>query len=269
MTNCTGTPAERNLEDYLLGTLPEAEAVEFEEHYFDCPVCLAQLEALQAVTLKLRSEPRKPLKAPIPWPVRFAALGAIAAMLVAGFFAFREGRRTQQPTVAVAPAAPTPQPGPSAVPSKAPSMATAAISHLADLTLPAFRAPNLRGESGNPQFEAGMKFYASHDCPRAVRSLAQVPSADGDSLAARFYSGACMMQDGDLAGASKSLRGVADAGDSAQQEAAFYYLAQIALANNDATGARRYLSRTIALHGDLERRARSELAKMSEGESQR
>jgi anti-sigma factor RsiW len=272
MTTCTGTPAEQNLEDYLLGTLPETEAEKFEEHYFDCPVCLAQLEALQAVTLKLRSEPRKPVKAPIPWPVRFAApvrfavLGAIAAMLVLGFFAFRDRRQTQQPAVAVAPVAPAPQTSPSTTP-KPRSMATAAISHLADLTLPAFRAPNLRGASGDPQFEEGMKAYSSHDCPRAVKTLAQVPSEGEDSFAARFYSGVCLMHEGDLAGASKSLRGVADAGDSPQQEAAFYYLAQIALAGNDSTTARHYLSRTISLHGDLERRARAELNKVREGEN--
>jgi hypothetical protein len=52
---------------------------------------------------------------------------------------------------------------------------------------------------------------------------------------------------------------VGDAGDSPQQEAAFYYLAQIALADNDATAARHYLSQTISLHGDFEKRAHAEL----------
>jgi len=184
---------------------------------------------------------------------------------VVGFFTFRDRRQTQQPAVAVAPAVPAPQASPST--NRKPSVASASISQLADLTLPAFRAPNLRGTSGNPQFEAGMKAYTSHDCAQAVKALGQVPAGDEDSLAARFYSGVCQMHGGDLPGASKSLRGVADAGDSPQQEAAFYYLAQIALAGNDSTTARRYLSRTISLHGDLERRARAELAKVSEGES--
>jgi len=44
-------------------------------------------------------------------------------------------------------------------------------------------------------------------------------------------------------------------GDSPQQEAALYYLAQIALVHNDPTTARHYLARTIALRGDFERRA--------------
>jgi hypothetical protein len=224
------------------------------------------LEALQAVTLKLRSELRTPVRAPIPWPVRFAALGAIAATLVVGFFAYRDKRQTQQAAVAVAPAVPAPQASPSTTP-KPPSMTTAALSHLADLTLPAFRSPNLRGASGNLQFEAGMKAYSSHDCPLAIKTLVQVPSEDEDSLASRFYSGICLMHEGDLASASKSLRGVADAGDSPQQEAAFYYLAQIALAGNDSTTARHYLSRTISLHGDLERRARAELNKVRDGEN--
>ena len=92
MTNCTGAPAEQFLESYLLGKLPDSEALIFEEHYFECPVCLAQVEALQAIAGKLRTAPRVQTRAPIPWPIRFAAVGAIAAVLVAGFFVLRAGR---------------------------------------------------------------------------------------------------------------------------------------------------------------------------------
>jgi Flp pilus assembly protein TadD len=107
-----------------------------------------------------------------------------------------------------------------------------------------------------------MKAYNAHDCPTAIKTLALVPAKDEDSLAARFYSGVCQMRDGNLPSASQSLHRIADAGDSPQQEAALYYLAQIALAQNDPTTARHYLARTISLHGDFERRARSELKKV-------
>jgi predicted Zn-dependent protease len=112
----------------------------------------------------------------------------------------------------------------------------------------------------NPHFEAGMRAYNRQDCARALEALSRVPAADEASTAARFYSGVCLMHEGDLPGATHSLRGVADAGDSPQQEAAFYYLAQVSLAGNDAVTARRYLARTISLRGDLESRARSQLA---------
>jgi lipopolysaccharide biosynthesis regulator YciM len=135
-----------------------------------------------------------------------------------------------------------------------------AASRLADLAMPAFQANNLRGSSVDANFEAGMKAYAAGDCSRAVKSLSQVAVQDADASSARFYSGVCRMHLGDLPAASATLRKVAGAGESAQQEAALYYLAQIALSENDAATARRYLTRTIALHGDFERRANAELA---------
>jgi hypothetical protein len=92
MTHCTGTPAEQLLESYLQGTLSEAEARGFEEHYFDCPVCLAQAEALQSVAMKLKGLPMPPEKKPIPWPRRAGLWGAIAATLVVGFIGIRAGR---------------------------------------------------------------------------------------------------------------------------------------------------------------------------------
>jgi anti-sigma factor RsiW len=70
MTDCTGTLTDRCLERYIQGTLPELEAQQFEEHYFECPDCLAQVEAQPAMTRRLGTQPRMSVKAPIPWPVR-------------------------------------------------------------------------------------------------------------------------------------------------------------------------------------------------------
>jgi thioredoxin-like negative regulator of GroEL len=122
--------------------------------------------------------------------------------------------------------------------------------------------PHLRGQSGDPHFVAGMKAYTAQECANAVRTLSQVPAQDEDSLAAQFYMGACQMHLGDQGAASRTWEHVAAAGDSPQQEAALYYLAQVSLQRNDATKARHYLSRTISLHGDFERRARSELTQV-------
>jgi len=93
MTDCTATLIDRCLERYIQGTLPEAEARRFEEHYFDCPACLAQVEALQAVAQQLGSQPQKPRRAVIPWPVRVALPAAIAAGLVIAFFGFHPSKK--------------------------------------------------------------------------------------------------------------------------------------------------------------------------------
>jgi outer membrane PBP1 activator LpoA protein len=68
---------------------------------------------------------------------------------------------------------------------------------------------------------------------------------------------------GNLSGATSTLQRVASGGNSPQQEAAFYYLAQIALARNDAALARQYLDRTVALHGEFEQRARRQSAALA------
>ena len=258
MTECTRKPAEEFLESYLLGTLPEDEAQRFEEHYFDCPACLSQVEALQAASRQLHLAPRRGFRPTLSWPYRLAGLGAIAALLLIGFVVLH-GKRPPQPTMAHSPVTAPPA---EQAPSKPAGPASLAVAQLADLALPPFRGSTLRGESQDPHFTAGMKDYAQRDCAHAVTALSQVPAEDQDSLASRFFSGVCRMHQGDLSGASKALRALAEAGDSPQQEAALYYLAQIALASNDAAAARRYLGRTVALRGDFERQARAQLTQL-------
>jgi len=261
MTQCDGRPADRWLDSYLAGNLSEAEAECFEKHYFECSVCLAQVEALQAVALQLGARPRRELKAPIAWPMRLGSIGAIAALLVLGFFAMREWHQPAQPQVAAGPATATPQAQPEQ--QKAPAaVAQLVVSRLADMTLPPYQASNLRGQSRDPNFDSGMKAYTGHDCPEAVRSLAQVQAQDQDSLTAQFYLGVCQMHEGKLAAASKTLNQVAGVADAPQQEAAMYYLAQIALLGKDVPVARRYLAHTVQLHGDFEARARAELTQI-------
>jgi hypothetical protein len=263
-TDCTEKRAEEFVEAYLLGSLPEDEASAFEAHYFDCPECLAQVEAHQAVMTAVASVPRKPLRAPLAWPVRLAWVGALAATLVLGFLVMRSMRQGQQPQIAKTPVAPAAQ-GSGATPVEAPKTAVAAdgvVAELADLTLPPFRASNLRGQSRNANFDAGMKAYAGKDCASTLKDLKQVPAQDEDALAAHFFTGVCQMHLGDLNGASQTLKGVAGAGDSPQQEAAYYYLAQVTLAHGDAVAARRYLKQTIALRGDFEQRARQQMNKV-------
>jgi len=272
MKSCTGSPAEQFLEPYLQGVLPEAEAESFEEHYFDCPVCLARLEALQAVARKLASEPRGPIRKPIPWPTRvgtrLGAFGAIAALLLLGFFVYRFRADSGPPDIArSAPqTAPPSAPANPGTPAKPSTLASQSVSRLADLTLPAFQGANLRGQSRDAHFEAGMKDYTSHAYLRAIKDLSQVPPQDEDAGTAKFYSGICQMRLGNLPAARTSLRAVADAGDSPQQEAALYYLAQTALLSDDAGAARRNLQRVVALHGDFEARAKGQLVQIRASE---
>lgn len=251
MTNCAGSFAEERLEAYVAGTLPDAEAQAFEEHYFECTICLAQLQALQCVASGLR---RSPLKAParvMAWPTVPGAFGAIAALLLITVIGYRS--IAHRPDVAAVPSVST---------SPAQSASASALTEVADLTLPPFEASNLRGEAANSNYRAGMKAYAAGDCSAAVGRLVRVPAGDADALSAQLYAGVCQLKLKDVAEAARTLAMVADKGDSPQQEAAVYYLAQTDVLRADPVSARRNLEAVIALHGDFESRAQAELKRI-------
>ncbi|HKF50302.1 MAG TPA: tetratricopeptide repeat protein [Terracidiphilus sp.] len=270
MTDCMKARANEWLERYVDGTLPDEEAGKFEEHYFSCPVCLSEVEALQSVREQLNRNPIpiRPVRRLFAWPVLTVSFGAVAAALVAGVITLHmiehpsgpvQQNAVQAPNAAVKPAAPTPPP------QIAESHVPADLAHLADLRMPEYHVSTLRGADEASAFDGAMKIYAAGNCADAVSQLARVDQQSPDFLAARFYLGTCQMHDGHLDAASRTLRQVAAAGDSPQQEAALYYLAQIALKQSDAAGARKNLNKVISLHGDLEHRARAELAQVPTG----
>lgn len=270
MTNCIGAPARQWLEQYVEGTLPEDEAQKFEDHYFECPYCLGELEAVQAAQKALRHHPisvTQPGRI-LPWPTfrpALAGFGALAAALIIGLITFRMVGHVGQPAGNVAVTSPQSPPAQPAAPNAAPApppVQIAKLADLADLALPAYHAPVLRGEQEETAFERGMKLYVAGDCAGASRTLAEVDQDGPDGLAARFYTGVCRMNAGDLSGAASALHHVASLGDSPYQESAYYYLAQIALAQANAAEARRDLNDVVSLRGDLEHQARRQLAQI-------
>jgi len=270
MKSCTGTPAELCGLPYIEGTLPEHQVELFEAHFFECPVCFAYLQDLQAMQSALSRFPAEKGDAPARrrlsiLPARTWALGAAAAILLfAAVFSFRALNLGPQRAPVAQSTPPSTSPANPATSAHGASSASIRPSQLADLALPPFVAPNLRGAQEDAQFESGMKDYAKSDCRDAVAELAKVPAQSEDSRAARFYCAACEMRLGNLAEAASQMRTVAAAGDSPQQESALYYEAQIALANDDPAAAHHYLVQTIALQGDLEQKARDEDRKVHE-----
>jgi predicted Zn-dependent protease len=133
---------------------------------------------------------------------------------------------------------------------------------MADLGLPQYRSAVLRGGTAETAFERGMKQYVVGDCAGATQALAEVDQSGPDGLAAQFYAGVCRMHAGDLSAAANALHHVASAGDSPYQESAYYYLAQIALAQSNAAEARRDLNHVVSLRGDLVHQARRQLSQI-------
>ncbi|HUH63231.1 MAG TPA: hypothetical protein VLZ50_09555 [Terracidiphilus sp.] len=273
MKSCTGTPAELCALPYLEGVLPEHQVELFEAHFFECPICFAYLQDLQAISAALARHPEIPgikeekpaRRRLLPFPARTWALGAAAAMVLAvaviSFRALHPGQQ-QAPIALTAPAAPLP--AKPTGPTRATSAAPLRPSQLADLALPPFVAPNLRGAQEDTRFESGMNDYENGDCRGAVAELSSVPARSEDARAARFYCAACEMRLGNLTEAAADMGKVATDGDAPQQESALYYEAQIALAADRPATAHRYLMRTIALEGDLEQKARDEDRRVQE-----
>ena len=72
MNPCSGSPAEKFALAYVEGMLTESEAEDFEEHFFECTVCLKSLQALQEVGSQLGKHPLAiephPRKKIFAWP---------------------------------------------------------------------------------------------------------------------------------------------------------------------------------------------------------
>ena len=301
MTKCIGSPAQELAEQYLAGELPESEADRFENHYFACDLCHEHLLALQDIRDGLEREPIAIAAAPpglapvaprqsfggriLAFPVPMAVLASLAAALLVG--AVLVGIQRTSPVLqrgARSTAAAKPQPqlpgsvhpgsndqaqvhakGPGAnAPTAQSGPPETEVASLADVHLPGYQQPQLRGEeaanSDHTQFLSGMQAYAQGDCSGALEALARVPATASDGIAAKLYSGLCQFKSRKLDGAQASLNAVEDAGDTPELETAEYFLAQTRLLHGDAQGAKSWLSRTIALRGDYEERARKQAA---------
>ena len=140
------------------------------------------------------------------------------------------------------------------------------LALMADVHLPGYQAPQLRGgdvaNADHAEFTTGMQAYAQGDCSSALPALAKVPSAAPDGLAAKLYSGLCELHGRQLDQAQASFTVVTAAGDTPEMETAEYFIAQTLLLRGDAAGAKDWLNRTVALHGDYEVRAQQQIAQL-------
>lgn len=258
MSTCTGAPATQFAEQYVTGILAEAEAIRFEDHFFECPICLKQVEAVQAMSAVVSREPVIRPKSAFERLVPVGGFAALAAVLLLGFVGFRLWRHSAASTgTATQASANAVQPQTSE--QKAGAAAQADLAQLADLKLPPFRGSTLRDETEDAGFERGMQAYATGDCPAAMEALSEVRAGSKRLLAAQFYTAACHMKSGDFVLAGREFEAIERTGEPTLQEAARYYLVQTALARNNAGRARRELERLVALHGDYEQRARRQL----------
>ncbi len=273
---CKGDTAERLAESYLQGTLPDPEREQFEDHYFGCEACQSFVLALQAAQTELASRPRVTRPVPVRGGERRWLWSAAAAAMILGCALLALYQVTErleksqarlgkpQPAVATAPSSGAPAAGAPLPNAKKAGAGSKQFVELADLRLPVYAPPNVRGATMDTEFATAMQAYRRGDCKSAIPGLAGIADGAPQKRAAQFYGGACQLAGGDLVAATDSLREVVAAGDSPQYEAALYEMAQLMLLHGNAAEARKYLHRAITLHGDFESRARAQLAKLLE-----
>jgi hypothetical protein len=221
--NCAEGELEFVAERYLAGRLEEAEARQFEEHYFECQRCFDQLEALRLI----RQELRPAAKA----RSAYAMVGWIAAGLIVALGA----------GVTFWPRASAPSDARQTQPQPAPPNLVA----LARFDPPPYQPLRLRGAQDRG-FRRAMEQYQRGDYGAAIATLEKF-----DTAQARFFLGVSYLLSNQTDSGLAALGRVIAAGDSPYLEEARFYSAKGFLQKSDAAGARKQLESVIAMKGDL------------------
>jgi anti-sigma factor RsiW len=233
---CQRVSHENLIERYLQGTLEPALRDEFEDHYFACDHCHAQLQTVQAIQPVLATlppvAPQRPTRNYLPW----LALAAAAAALLIAFLPPPQS-----------PVAPTPTPS-----------ATLLLTEIQ----PAPYAPTLfRGGAPQPTpaFAAAMSLYEQRQWSAAAAAL--TPLAP-DPVALHF-AGISHLLAGKPEPALAALQRVIHLGPATPyEEEARFYRAQALLLARRPTEARAELETIIQGKGDYEAAARSLLKRL-------
>jgi hypothetical protein len=229
-------------EDYVAGALTEAEQDAFEQHFFGCAACLAQVQVLQDIKDGVRQLP--PATAsyrPAPAPARVAApwLGlAIAAGLIAAAGWWWQGRSVPAgPPVAVAtppPGTPAPSaPAPGAPPANDPIEAPTRQAQLAQLAMvvpPRYVPLAVRGAApAAGTFDAAMAHYVAGRHREAAAALRTLSEAAPTDPGIGFFWGISELALGRADGAREGLTRAIAADVQPYADEAHFYLAKVYL----------------------------------------
>lgn len=240
--NCESVQREHIAEQYLGGDLPEDRLVAYEEHYFQCDRCFAELRHLDEVRRALTMAPVESSAARISrhvgrrrwaWP----AFAALAASLAVVAVLLQDYRSVKGPA--------TPGAGQSRPAQIAPQVRdTTGISRsnmlarLAQAEPPAYTPPVLRGTDAelSAAYRQGMAAYAAGNYSAATEKLRHAANIDPQRADIAFFIAASELLAGHPVVAKTGFESVLALGDSAFADEAWFYLskAQLALGDTDA-----------------------------------
>lgn len=250
---------------YVAGTLSDPDQSAFEEHFFTCPACFAQVQLLQQVRDGLQAAPARPanhharprLWGGMPW----LGLAAAAALLAAFVYWYRDEGPSQaqrQPVPAPAPGVPAPAPpavaaNPPGTPPEAPGREPAAptrrqaLQQLAMIVPPRYVPLAVRGgEPSVDRFDTAMRHYVAGRHRDAARDLGALAADRPSDPGVAFFLGISELASGHPAAARDALARAAGMGVPPYADEAHFYLGKAALALDDVDAARRELGMAAA-----------------------
>ncbi len=251
--NCSEVETGSLAEKYVAGDLDDAEATQFEEHFFACDQCFEEVRTLRALRgelSSLRTEPPASTSQYFSvrnwrwcwrWRWAFGAAAALTVLLAVLIVSLQQGRM------------PASHPAETADGGQRAS----ALVELSQFVPPRYDPPVLRGASApDMDFRGAMDLYRRGEFSQAIPLLERAAQRGSASLDSRFFLGVCHLVSGRAGEAVDSFRAVVAMGDSPYLEESHFYLAKAFLSQRDAAGAVRELDAVIRLAGDMENEAR-------------
>jgi len=262
--DCGIAAREALFEGYLTGHLNEEEREAFEEHYFACARCFAELQALEAIREELRrceaEEAPRPARVFPAW-AQAAALAATVVLALGTAWWMRAFEPPGVPNETAprqqAGAESPSRPGPSESEGRAASAPS--LEQLARVQAPPYQPLTLRGvpDEAAARFQRGMERYRKADYAGAITELRRAAALDPDASHIGFFLGIChLMVEEDDAGIAR-LRATIALGDSPYLEEAHLYLAKALLRRKDVRGAEAELKQVTQLRGSKSGEARN------------
>jgi tetratricopeptide (TPR) repeat protein len=220
-------------ERYLRGSLSEEDATRYEDHFFACESCFAELKALEALQLELaRTRHAVEAQARVSRPVFWMAAAAAVLVLASGaaLYLTRGGASRVEPESG----------------TKASTLA-----ELARIEPPRWTSTRLRGaenEAGR-RFREAMELYAKGEWSAALPALREASRLDPEAAHVSFYLGVCALLAGEHTEGVGNLRKVVSLGETPFLEESRFYVAKAYLGSGDLAAAQAELQATVELGG--------------------
>jgi tetratricopeptide (TPR) repeat protein len=257
--DCEQVRREQLAERYLLGQLTEPEQDAYEQHYFECAKCFAELRLYEGLHVELKrsvlADLAEPAAKPFSW--RWAwAFGATAILLTAGLAWWQRDRSREaeatRPTVVARNT--EIQPPSQTTSGDVRATVTPSLSELGRVDPPEYAPVLVRGATdiGRIRFRQAMEFYGKGDYQAAIAGLRSASELDPQEAEYRFYYGICLLVTGRESDAISVLRATVALGDTPYLEHARYYLAKALIQKREFGAAQNELKEVIRLQGDLQ-----------------